>query len=65
MEKNNEFGQFLIAKGYIDPMGLARGLEVALQSGEPIGEVLERIGVLSKVELAEAVLNIWVSRKFR
>jgi type IV pilus assembly protein PilB len=54
MEKNNEFGQFLLAKDYIDAIGLARGLE-ALQSGEQISEVLERIGVLSKVELAEAV----------
>ncbi|MDR3601872.1 MAG: GspE/PulE family protein [Desulfosporosinus sp.] len=55
MEKSNEFGQFLLAKGYIDVQELARGLDVALENGEPLGEVLGRMGVLSKTELAEAV----------
>ena len=55
MEKNNEFGQYLLTKGYIDAIGLAIGLDASLQSGEQIGEVLERKGVLSTVELAEAV----------
>ena len=55
MKKHHEFGQFLLANNYIEAMELAGGLEVALESGEPIGEVLERMGVLPKAKLAEAV----------
>ncbi|HEY8909720.1 MAG TPA: GspE/PulE family protein [Desulfosporosinus sp.] len=55
MGKDNEFSQFLLSNGYIDALGLARGLDVVLKSGEPIGEVLERLGILSKAQLAEAV----------
>ncbi|HUS88196.1 MAG TPA: GspE/PulE family protein [Desulfosporosinus sp.] len=55
MKKDNELGQFLFANGYIDAMELAEGLEVTLESGDPIGEVLERMGVLPKARLAEAV----------
>ena len=55
MKKYHELGQFLLASGYIDAQELARGLEVTLISGEPIGEVLVRMGVLPKARLAEAV----------
>ena len=55
MKKHHEFGQFLLANNYIEAKELAGGLEVALESGEPIGEVLERMGVLPKARLAEAV----------
>lgn len=55
MNKNHEFGQFLLANSYIDAKELAEGLEVALESGEPIGEVLVRMGALPKARLAEAV----------
>jgi len=54
MKKNHEFGQFLLANSYIDAKELADGLNAALESGEPIGEVLVRIGILSKARLAEA-----------
>lgn len=55
MKKNNEFGQYLLAGSYIDSQELAGGLQAALESGEPIGEVLVRMGVLPKARLAEAV----------
>ena len=55
MKKHHEFGQFLLANNYIEAKELAGGLEVALESGEPIGEILERMGVLPKARLAEAV----------
>jgi type IV pilus assembly protein PilB len=55
MKKHHEFGQFLLANRFIDAKELAGGLKAALESGEPIGEVLVRMGVLSKVRLAEAV----------
>ena len=55
MKKHHELGQFLLANLYIDAKELAVGLEVTLESGEPIGEVLVRMGVLSKARLAEAV----------
>jgi type IV pilus assembly protein PilB len=55
MKKHHEFGQFLLANSYIDAKELAGGLKVALESGEPIGEVLVRMGVLPKARLAEAV----------
>ena len=55
MKKNHEFGQFLLANSYIDAKELAGGLEVTLESGEPIGEVLVRLGILPKARLAEAV----------
>ena len=46
MKKHHEFGQFLLANSYIDAKELAGGLKVALESGEPIGEVLVGMGVL-------------------
>ncbi len=55
MKKHHEFGQFLLANSYIDAKELAGGLKVTLESGEPIGEVLVRMGVLPKARLAEAV----------
>jgi len=55
MKKNHELGQFLLANRYIDAKELAEGLNVTLESGEPIGEVLVRMGVLSKASLDEAV----------
>lgn len=55
MKKHHEFGQFLLANSYIDPKELAGGLKVTLESGEPIGGVLVRMGVLPKARLAEAV----------
>ena len=55
MKKDNELGHFLFANGYIDALELAEGLECSLQSGDSIGEVLERVGVLPKARLAEAV----------
>ncbi len=55
MEKHYEFGQFLFANGFIDAKELGEGLDVALENGEPIGEVLVKMGFLSKVRLAEAV----------
>ncbi len=55
MNKDDELGHFLFANGYIDAMELAEGLELSLQSGDPIGEALERIGVLSKARLAEVM----------
>lgn len=55
MKKNHELGQFLLANRYIDAKELAEGLKVTLESGEPIGEVLVRMGVLSKASLDEAV----------
>src|SRR5680860_16964 len=55
MKKHPEFGQYLLANTYIDAQELAEGLKVTLESGEPIGEVLVRRGVLSKARLADAV----------
>ena len=55
MDEDNEFGQFLLVKGYIDAVGLARGLEIAMQSGETIAEVLGRLDLLPKAKLEEAV----------
>lgn len=55
MKKHYEFGQFLHANGYIDAEELAEGLEITLESGEAIGEVLVRRGVLPKVRLMEAI----------
>lgn len=55
MKKHHEFDQFLLANSYIDAKELAGGLKVTLESGEPIGEVLVRMGVLPKARLAEAV----------
>ena len=55
MEKQLEFSQFLLANGYIDDKGLAVGLEFALEGREPIGNVLVRMGVLTKAKLSEAV----------
>ncbi|EGW40309.1 GspE/PulE family protein [Desulfosporosinus sp. OT] len=51
----NELGQFLLTNSYITAEELAEGLEVALESGESIGEVLVRMGVVPKARLAEAV----------
>jgi len=55
MEKHFDFSQFLLANDYIDEKGLAVGLGFALESREPIGDVLVRMGVLSKARLSEAV----------
>ncbi|MDR3541836.1 MAG: GspE/PulE family protein [Desulfosporosinus sp.] len=55
MKKDNELGQFLLSHGYIEALELTEGLELSLQSGDPLGEVLERMGVLTKMKLAEAV----------
>jgi len=55
MEKQLEFSQFLLVKGYIDEKGLAEGLDFALERREPIGDILVRMGVLSKAKLSEAV----------
>lgn len=55
MKKHHEFGQFLLANSYINAEELAGGLRVTLECGEPLGEVLVRMGVLSKTRLAEAV----------
>ncbi|OLN32218.1 GspE/PulE family protein [Desulfosporosinus metallidurans] len=55
MKNSHEFGQFLLAGGYIEAKDLAEGLEVAQENGEPIGEVLVSMRVLSKASLAEAL----------
>jgi type IV pilus assembly protein PilB len=55
MKKHHEFGQFLLDNSYIDAKELAGGLKVTLESGEPIGEVFVRMGVLPKARLTEAV----------
>ncbi|MDR3586636.1 MAG: GspE/PulE family protein [Desulfosporosinus sp.] len=55
MKKDNELGRFLLANGYIEAMELTAGLELSLRSGDPIGEVLEQMGVLPKARLVEAV----------
>lgn len=55
MKKDSELGRFLFDNHYINAVELAEGLEVALESKEPIGEVLVSMGVLSKARLAEAV----------
>ncbi|SPF33048.1 Type II/IV secretion system family protein [Candidatus Desulfosporosinus infrequens] len=55
MKNDNEFGQFLFVNGYIEAKELTAGLELALQSGDPIGEALERMGVLPRTKLAEAI----------
>ena len=55
MKKHYEFGQFLLANSYIDTKELATGLNLMLESGEPIGEVFVRTGVLPKARLTEAV----------
>ena len=55
MKKDDELGQFLVEQGYIDALDLVNGLELLLQRGDSIGEALERIGVLSKAKLAEAM----------
>lgn len=57
MKNRHEFGEFLFAKGYVDAVELSAGLDLALQAGESLGDVLVRKGVLSKVKLAEAVRN--------
>jgi len=55
MKNNVEFGQFLLAKGFLDEVGLSSGLELALQAGDSIGDVLVRTGALSKAGLSEAI----------
>ena len=55
MKNSHEFGQFLLAGGYILAKDLAESLEVAQESGESIGEVLVSMRVLSKASLAKAV----------
>jgi len=55
MEKKYDFGQFLLSNSYINAKELTSGLEVALKSGEPLGEVLVRMGFLPKVRFEEAV----------
>ncbi|EHQ88075.1 GspE/PulE family protein [Desulfosporosinus youngiae] len=55
MINQHELGQFLLANQYVDKAGLSAGLELALQSGESIGDVLVRTGVLSKAALLEAM----------
>lgn len=55
MKNDFEFGQFLLAKGFLDEVGLSLGLELSIQAEEGIGEVLVKAGLLSKASLAEAV----------
>jgi len=55
INKNYELGQFLHANRYIDDQELAEVLKITLENGEPIDEVLVRMGVLTKARLAEAV----------
>jgi len=55
MKNDYEFGQFLFDNGYIDAVGLSEGLALALQAGEPIGDVLIQTDALSKASLSEAV----------
>lgn len=54
MEKQ-EFSQFLLVNGYIDEKSLELGLDFALHSRETIGDVLVRMGVMTKARLSEAV----------
>ena len=55
MKKKHDFGHFLLTNSYIDATELTTGLKAALDSGQPIGEVLVRMGVLTKLRFAEAV----------
>ncbi|HZK53205.1 MAG TPA: GspE/PulE family protein [Desulfosporosinus sp.] len=55
MEKKHDFGQFLRANHYITAQELTSGLQVVLENGDSIGEVLVRMDVLSKERLEEAV----------
>lgn len=55
MSKDHEFGQYLLAKAYIDAQGFARGLAAAQENGTSLGEGLVRMGLLSPTSLAEAV----------
>jgi len=55
MEKKYDFGQFLLSNSYIDGQELASASKITLKSGEPIGEVLVRMGALPKARLEEAV----------
>ncbi len=51
------FGQFLVAKLYINERELVQALEAQRTSGERIGEVLVRLGILSYELLEEALSN--------
>ncbi len=55
MEKSWGFGQYLIEQGYIEARDLEKGLASSRESGERIGEVLVRLGFLSKNTLFEVL----------
>lgn len=55
MEKYWEFGQHLIVQGFIQREDLEFGLNVSRQDGERIGEVLVRLGFLTREQLNEAL----------
>ena len=55
MEKRWGFGQYLIEQGYIEARDLEKGLASSRESGERIGEVLVRLGFLSKNTLFEVL----------
>ncbi len=57
MQNNHDFGQFLVAKGYLDEVGLSTGLDLTLKAGEPLGDVLVRESILTKALLAKAIRN--------
>jgi Type II secretory pathway, ATPase PulE/Tfp pilus assembly pathway, ATPase PilB len=55
MTKDQEFGQYLLTKGYIDKQEFTQGLEAAQENGKSLAEVLVSRGILSSSRLAEAV----------
>ncbi|MHB1653765.1 MAG: GspE/PulE family protein [Desulfitobacteriaceae bacterium] len=57
MKKSWGFGQYLIDQAYIMEKDLQVGLQAARENGERIGEVLVRLGFLSKEQLQEALSN--------
>lgn len=55
MEKHWGFGRYLIEQGYIEAQDLDTALASSCEPGERIGEVLVRLGLLSRNQLYEAL----------
>lgn len=55
MKKGWGFGQFLVDQGFIEECSLELGLSAVREPGERIGEVLVRVGLLSRSTLYQAL----------
>jgi len=58
MRKKVLLGEYLISKGKIDRTSLEVSLQEQIVSGEMLGEILVRFGVVSQAELDEALMEI-------